>query len=558
MASLTADTIIQNGHVITLDAHSSELESIAIKGTHIIAVGTNADVADFVSGNSQIIDVEGRSIIPGIIDAHAHMEREGLKSVRPSLAGIRSIADIQGRIGKLVQNQKRGKWVITMPIGDPPHYYDELDNIAENRMPNRWELDAVAPDNPVCIMAAFGNWGSPPCYWALNSLALALNGIDKDTRSAFPEVIIEKDLSTGEPTGVIVEYSQRPIAPFNILKALPPFTYEERIKGLRKSMRLYNSVGTTSIYEGHGSSPESIALYRDLHERKELTVRSSLNISPTWRNMTQAREQLCSGLSGARGQSRGDDWLSINGIFIGLLGDKKLREHALNALPDTGWSGFIEPSTNYDDFAELANLCAINDFRLHTIVSGRMDKVISILEHVNRINHIDKRRWVIEHIDIVEPKYIAKLKMLGVCVTAIPVSTIWQRGINTIGRSDDGNNVMPLRSLVEANVPIAAGTDNIPYNPFYTLWAMMARKERVKGEIIGADQRLTAEQGLRALTIEGARLSFEEGNKGSIEVGKLGDIAVLSDNPMSANLETIKQIRSDLTIVGGEIVHNLL
>jgi len=558
MASITADTIIKNGHVITLDAQSSECEAIAIKGTRIIAVGTNNEVADLFSDDCQIIDVEGRSIIPGIIDAHAHMEREGLKSARPSLTGVGSVGEIQACIAKFVQNKLAGEWVITMPVGDPPHYYDELDKIAEHRMPNRWELDAVAPDNPVCIMAAFGNWGAPPCYWALNSLALDLNGINKGTQSVFAETIIEKDPATGDPTGVIVEHSHRPIAPFDILKALPSFTYEERIKGLRKSMRLYNSVGTTSIYEGHGSSPESIALYRELHVRKELTVRSRLNVSPTWQNMTQAREQICHGLSGARGNCEGDDWLSINGIFIGLLGDIKLREYALNALPDTGWSGFIEPSTSYDDFGELANLCAINGLRLHTIVSGRMEKVIPILEHANRINNIGERRWVIEHIDIVEPKHIVALKKLGVCVTAIPVSTIWQRGANIIGQSDDGNNIMPLRSLMAANVPIAAGTDNIPYNPFYTLWTMMARKARIKDRTIGTDQRLTAEQGLRALTIEGARLSFEEEKKGSIEVGKLGDIAVLSADPMSASLDIIKEIRADLTIVGGEIVHNSL
>ena len=125
MASITADTIIKNGHVITLDAQSSECEAIAIKGTRIIAVGTNNEVADFFSDDCQIIDVEGRSIIPGIIDAHAHMEREGLKSARPSLTGVGSVGEIQACIAKFVQKKLAGEWVITMPVGDPPHYYDE-------------------------------------------------------------------------------------------------------------------------------------------------------------------------------------------------------------------------------------------------------------------------------------------------------------------------------------------------------------------------------------------------------------------------------------------------
>lgn len=558
MASPTADLILTNGHVITLDAGSSEVQAVAIKGSRVMAVGTTDEIAGLAGANSRVIDVEGRAVIPGIIDAHAHMEREGLKSIRPSLTGAKSIAHILSRINEAASKTPRGEWVVTMPVGEPPHYYDELETIAERRMPNRWELDKAAPDHPVCIMAAFGFWGAPPCYWALNSRALALNGITADTQPTFAATMIEKDPDTGEPTGVIVENSSRPIAPFDILKAVPKFTYAERLEGLKDSMRLYNAAGTTGIYEGHGSSPETIALYRDLWERGDLTIRSRLTISPTWRGLQQAKETIGNDLAYARGRGLGDGWLTISGVFVGLMGDTALRNKSIDALPDTGWSGFIEPATTYEEFGELAQQCAANDLRLHTIVSGRMDKVIPILEELDRRHSLKEKRWIIEHIDVVEPDHITALKRLDVMVTSIPVSTIWQKGADMLNQPDNGNHVAPLRSLMEAGVPIAAGTDNIPYNPFYTLWVMMARSERPQGRIIGPNQCLSAEQGLRALTIEGARLSFDENERGSIEIGKKADIAVLSADPTTAPLEEIKNIESDLTMVDGGIVHERL
>jgi predicted amidohydrolase YtcJ len=558
MASPAPDLILSNGHVITLDDESTEAQAVAIRGSRIVAIGSTNELTALAGPKSRVIDVEDRAIIPGIIDSHAHMEREGLKSLRPSLTGARSIADILSRISEAASKTPKGEWVITMPVGEPPHYYDELETIAERRMPTRWELDEAAPDHPVCIMAAFGFWGAPPCYWALNSQALLLNGITADTQPVFAATVIEKDPATGEPTGVIIENSPRPIAPFDILMAVPKFTYEERLIGLKESMRLYNAVGTTGIYEGHGSSPETIALYRDLREKEQCSIRSRLTVSPTWRTIDEARNNICNDLAFARGNGLGDGWLCVSGVFIGLMGDTALRKKSIDALPDTGWSGFIEPASTYDEFSALAHLCAANDLRLHTIVSGRMDKVIPILEAVNSRQPIRDRRWIIEHIDEVLPDHIKALKRLGVMVTSIPVSTIWQKGPDLLDAPDHGNHVAPWRSLMEAGVPLAAGTDNIPYNPFYTLWTMMARCDRLDGRVIGPDQVLTAEQGLRALTIEGARLSFDENERGSLEIGKKADIAVLSADPTTAPLEDIKHIESRLTVVNGRIVHETL
>lgn len=550
------DIILTGGHVITLDARMSEAHAVAIKGSRILAVGSDDAIADLKGPESRMIELGGEAVIPGIIDAHAHMEREGLKSVRLSLEGAASIGDILDRVSAAARQTPAGDWIMTMPVGKPPHYYDVLESIAERRMPNRRELDRAAPNHPVCIMASFGNWGAPPCYWALNSRALALNNVTADTKPAFETTEIEKEASSGEPTGVIIEHSARPIAPFDILKAVPKFTFEERLAGLRDSMRLYNQVGTTGVYEGHGSAPETLALYRDLWEKNQLTVRTRLTVSPTWRSVTEAGDMMRDQLVHARGQGLGDGWLTISGVFIGLMGDAALRHCSLDALPDTGWSGFIEPATSHEEFRELAHLCALNNLRLHTIVSGRMDKILPILEEVDASHSLNGRRWMVEHIDLVMPDHISALRRMGVVVTSIPVSTLWQRGADWLDRPHMHDHVAPLRSMLEAGLTIAAGTDNIPYNPFYTLWTMMARTERLNGVTIGPDQKLTALHGLRTLTSEGAYLSFEEDRRGTIEPGKLADLAVLSADPTQIPVDDVKHVEATLTIVDGRIVQD--
>ena len=168
------------------------------------------------------IPLSGRTVIPGIIDAHAHMEREGLKQLRLSLAGLATVREILDRIAAEAARTPKGQWIVTMPVGEPPYYFGGPDTLAEKRMPDRHELDRAAPDHPVCISGVFGNWGRPPGYTALNTLALRLNGIDRETKPACSGVTIERDAS-GEPTGIIVEHNNRPTVEFDLLPAVPKF-----------------------------------------------------------------------------------------------------------------------------------------------------------------------------------------------------------------------------------------------------------------------------------------------------------------------------------------------
>ena len=209
-------------------------------------------------------------------------------------------------------------------------------------MPNRAELDRAAPDHPVCIAAVFTNWGEPPGYTALNSKALALLGIDRTTKVTADNVEIEREPGTGEPTGIIIDRNRRPSADFNLLRGITGFDFAERVVGLKRSLQAYNSVGTTSIYEGHGSSPETIAVYRELWQRGELTVRCHLCVSPTWASVEEGRKVMRDWLPHARGRGLGDSLLRVAGVFVGFGGNPKTAADSRAALPNTGWAGFVE------------------------------------------------------------------------------------------------------------------------------------------------------------------------------------------------------------------------
>src|SRR5262249_53902930 len=182
--SQPADVIFKNAKVITVDANFSIAQAIAIGGERIVAVGEDAAMAAHAAPATRIIDLKGKSVIPGLIDSHAHMDREGLKSIYPSLGQVRSIRDIQARIADLARKTKPGEWIVTRPIGDPPYYFNVPEILAEKRWPTRQDLDAAAPDNPVFIRSIWGFWRHTlPLVACANTEALKRAGITRDTIS---------------------------------------------------------------------------------------------------------------------------------------------------------------------------------------------------------------------------------------------------------------------------------------------------------------------------------------------------------------------------------------
>lgn len=545
------DLIITTGRVRTLDAEDRVAEAVAIGGNRILAVGTAAEIESQAKPDTRFIDLPGATVTPGINDAHAHMEREGLKLRRPSLANCRSIADIQALIREEARKTKPGDWIVTMPIGTPPFFFNAVAGLAEGRAPDRFDLDAAAPDHPVYIPGLFGNWGAPPGHSCLNSKALALNGITRSSTPSIGGIEIVKD-AAGEPTGVIIERNPRPMVEFDLLPAVPRFSAADRGAGIVASMRLYNGVGTTSAYEGHGSAAEIIGLYRDLWEQNALTVRMGLVVSPSWKDAREAAVIMRDWLAQARGAGLGDPWFRLSGIHVAYGGDDRMAEIARQDLPNTGWSGFVEQAQGPKDFEELCRLALLYDLRINTIVGDRLAEVVAILERVNALVPLAGRRWVIQHIAKTERVALARLARLGVLVTTIPVYFLWKGGhwYDTA----DGDKIVPMRTMLDLGIDAAAATDNIPYNPGFTLWTMCERERRSDGKVLGASERLTRREALHALTVSGARLTYDEHHKGPLAPGFLADLAVFDTDPLTVEADKLKDLSSLLTIVDGRIV----
>ena len=343
MEAQTADTIL-TGHVMVLDRANSTAEAVAVAGGRILFAGRRDKVMELRGPRTQVHDFGSNTLIPGFNDTHAHSDSLGLKTIRPSLQGAKSIANVLDRIRKLVAGKKPGEWVVTMPIGDPPYYWEADKSLAEGRLPNRSDLDSVSPHNPVYISSPSGYWGEPPCFMILNSLALKLNGIDRTTKPRVDGVEIIHDAS-GEPTGLIVERNYTRMAEPDLLPAVPRFTLDDRIEGLRRSLPMYQDKGTTSVYEGHGCAPDVVSSFRRLWESGELTLRSSLVLSPAWLGTSEAEYAMRHWLSFARGRGFGDDWLKISGVFVGYGGNPQFNDLLRKDIDDLGWGGGL-PSVN--------------------------------------------------------------------------------------------------------------------------------------------------------------------------------------------------------------------
>ena len=550
----SADTVLHNGKALTVDRNDSIQEAIAIQGNRILAVGSDSDILPLAGPGTKSLDLQGHTVIPGIVDIHAHLDREGLKSIYPSLEGLGSISEILERIGALAADKKPGEWVVTMPIGDPPNYADLPQSLAEGRFPNRHDLDRVAPNNPVYIKGIWTPWNVPPSVSIANSAALSVAGIDRYTETPDPSVTIERD-SEGEPTGVFTDTGRYPSVEFNLMAAVPRFTMAQRVEALKESMMLYNSVGTTGTYEGHGVAPEVLQAYKAVWDAGEMTVRANLTISPNWQSVEQADREMESWGHSFSGSGFGDEFLRVSGYFIQYGGNRYTAEARSSQLPYTGWAGFIQSYHSPDFFAETVKQAARHNIRVNTLVREPLEEVLNVFAAIDQDIPLKGRRWTLAHVLQTTDRQLERIRDMGLLVETIPLTELWLRGTPYLDNPGLADSAVAHRRYLERGVDFSFGTDNKPYNPFATLWAAVARRERVTNQVLGPAQSLTRLEALRAFTTGGARFSFDERRRGSLESGKLADLAVLSDDFLEMAEEDIPHLESRLTMLGGRPVH---
>jgi predicted amidohydrolase YtcJ len=553
--SVKADTVLVNGQVLTVDSAFTIAEAIAVRDGVVMAVGTTADIERLVGPNTKRIDLKGNTVSPGLIDAHAHLDREGLKYQYPSLERAKSIEDILQIVDAEVKKTRPGEWVVTMPVGGQPYYLNnEPGVLKEERFPNRYDLDKVSPNNPVYIRGIWGFWNKPPILSAANSYALKLAGITSSTPSPHPQITIMKD-ANGDPTGVFSESASVPAMEFSLMKMVPRFTHEMRVKGVKDAMRRYNAVGTTSIFEGHGIASEIVRAYKELWAKGEMTVRSYLVSSPPpGKTVAELDEMFRDWAVNTDGPGFGDGMLRVGGVHLQSGGDAALAKILQSQAPYTAWASYYYTSFTTAQWNELLELAA--KYGLRVVGSLSSDAALTQLEAIDKKYPIKDRRWSIQHASNLTTRQLQRIKALGLVPQTL-VAGIAETGSETLKSTpkEQWGEIRPYRKIMEAGVPLAVATDNVPPPGFYHLWITIARKDENTDEVVVPEQRLSREQALRTMTINGAYLTFDEKIKGSLEKGKFADLIVLEQDYLKMPEDAIKDLRPVLTMVGGKVVY---
>ena len=525
-----------------------------MRGPHVLAVGTRDELAGLCDRETKVVDLGGATLIPGLVDAHAHLDREGLKGIFPSLADCRSIADIQALVRRLIAGRNPGEWIVTMPVGTPPFYRDAPDCLAEGRWPTRADLDAVAPEHPVYLRGIWGYWNKPPVYSVANSVALRLAGITRDTEAPSGIEIVRD--AAGEATGLFIERNAIQVIEHTLMSEAPRFTHEDRLNALDESQRIYAARGVTAVYEGHGIAPEVLAVYREAHERGRLQLRATLALSPTWDGTVEAATALREVAAWAGGRGLGDDMLRVTGICLHYGGDPEVARILHEAQPYTAWAGFVESANSHEAYTLQALLAARLGVRVNTLVTRCLPGVLDAWDKIARQYPLRPLRWVLVHLNDATAAQLERIKRLGAVATTNPISYLWRSAAEEAAAlANGGDTLLPHRSLLGLRIPFGLATDNKPPDPWMAFAAVVRRTDMASGAIIGPRERLTRQEALWALTVGGAWITQSEAVAGILAPGRRADLAVLEQDPLTAPLEALPDMRVSLTMVGGRVVH---
>jgi predicted amidohydrolase YtcJ len=533
----TADLILFNGKITTLDRQNPQAQAIAIRGDRFVAVGTEQDVLRLAAANTARIDLKGRRVIPGLIDSHMHIIRGGLNyNMELRWDGVRSLADAMRMLKDQVARTPAPQWVRVVG-GFTAHQF------AEKRLPTLDEINAVAPDTPVFLLHLYDRA-------LLNRAAVRAVGYTKDTPD-FPGGEIVRG-PNGEPNGLLIAKPNATILYATLAKGpkLPP---EYQKNSTRHFMREVNRLGVTGVIDAGGgfqNYPEDYQIIEELHRDGQLTVRIAYNL------FTQKPKQELQDFEGWAKLVRpgqGDDIYRNNGAGEMLVYSAADYEDFQVERPDM-------PPTMETDLEPVIRLLATNrwPWRLHATYNETIARALDVYEKVNRDIPFNGVHWLFDHCETIDDRNIERIAKLGGGI-AIQHRMAYQ-GEYFVERygAQKAERTPPIRRMLEMGVPVGAGTDATrvaSYNPWVSLSWLVTGRTLGGMQLYPAANQLDRETALRLWTESNTWFSTEVGKKGQIKAGQLADLAVLSDDYFSVPGEAIQDITSVLTLVGGKPVY---
>jgi predicted amidohydrolase YtcJ len=509
--SQSADTILLNGKILTVDSQFSTREAIAIRDGNITAVGSNSDIRKQVGPRTRVIDLQGRTVIPGFIDSHIHAIRAGQTfTTEVNWVGATSLAEALNRIHEASLAKKPGSWLIVAGGWNTEQF-------KEKRRPTQADLVVAAPNNPVYVQLNY-DWE------VMTPAGFAAMGINSEADLPRPGRF-ERDAS-GKPTGAIEDGGGFDVA-IALFDKLPHPTFDEQVEGEKNFFREMNRLGVTGVGDpgGNNLNPENYQPIFKVWRQHQLTVRVAYSLcGPTPGKEFEELKSLTQMLP----QGFGDGMLKFNGIGERITWGMNNNDHPT--------------AENQEQYYQILRWAAQRGMTvtMHWPNDASADTLLSIYERVNAEFPVADLRWSVAHLTGASPEHLRRMKAMGVG---------W-----TIQRP----NAASVENAKELDVKMGAGTDAhrvASYNPFTTLAWLLVDSKNAGGPPRRPEQTPTREDALRAYTIGSAWFSFDEEKRGSLEPGKLADLAVLSKDYMMVPLDQISSIESFLTMVGGKIVY---
>ena len=534
-----ADLILINGQIVTVDAEFNKKEAVAVKDGKIMATGSTREMKKLRGEETEVIDLGGKTVLPGLYDSHLHMLNTGatLQLINCRTPPMKSIADMAKAVGEKAKTAKPGEWIVGRG-------WDQV-KLTEHRNPTRYDFDELAPNNPVYLTRTCGHLA------VVNSKALELANITKKTKDPVGGRIVREE--NGEPTGMLEEKPAMNLC----LSLIPQATIEDKVLQIKAASDAFSAVGITSVIEA-GISEDEIVAYQLAMERGLLNIRVNYMLhaidgdEPEEKSIQRIEHfPMISGY--------GNDMLRFQGLKIlidGGIGGKTalLREPYEN---DTRRGLLTVPETKLQHLVDAANKRGILS-GIHCAGGKAMDLVIEAFKKTDKVKPIKGRRFYLIHAYQPSEENFEDCRKYGILVASQPdfLYYLGDSYVENVG-VERGAWLKPHRAWIDRGIMVAAGTDSpvTPYPPFPCLWAAVARKTELKKTVIGAAQRVTREEAIRMYTVNGAYLSFEEKIKGSIEPGKLADMIIVDRDILTCPEDDIKDTRVLRTILGGKTVY---
>ncbi|HZS86321.1 MAG TPA: amidohydrolase [Chloroflexota bacterium] len=540
---MVADVVFTGGKILTLDARFSTVEALAVRDGRVLATGTAAEIEALAGPGTWRVALEGRTVLPGLIDAHCHMLMTGLLLANVQLYDCRSIDDILARVAERARQTPPGRWIVGTG-------WDES-LLAERRYPTRWELDRAAPDHPVCLNRVWNKL-------VANSRALAVAGITPETPDPDPSQpyagSFDRD-GDGRPTGLFRDRAKEMIQ-----RHIPPPTVADKVAALGRAARAFNAVGLVGVADP-GLYPDELRAYQLARENGSLTVRAGL-CPAGW------------GFGSAEWDARVRSWVEALAVHSDF-GDDRLWLDAVKLMVDGGigdrTAAVSEPFLGSDDrgqfivapeaLPELVRWCHDRGWSLdcHTCGDRAQDAVVAAYAAAHEAAPNPRLRHRVHHAYLPSPRTLHLMARHRIPALVNPPFLYYMGDsfVAALGEERAGR-MKPARTYLDAGVPLAGSSDSTvsDYNPFVGI-ATMIRRRTISGHLLDQNERLGRQEAIRLYTGGGAYALRRERHWGCLEPGRWADLVVLDRDIVACPEEEIMAIKPVRTVLAGETVYEI-